>query len=113
MWVVVVGNKGDAANAMKHVQPTVEAECGHKLRVLCTNKGGEFTTAKFMLYCVDEGVQRHYSTSYSLQKNNIIELRNQTVVGMARAHLKQRRMPTVFWGEVVLTTIYILNRSPT
>jgi hypothetical protein len=32
---------------------------------------------------------------------------------MARALLKQRRMPAVFWGEAVVTAIYILNRSPT
>jgi hypothetical protein len=32
---------------------------------------------------------------------------------MARALLKQRGMPTVFWGEVVVMTVYILNRSPT
>jgi hypothetical protein len=32
---------------------------------------------------------------------------------MARALLKQRGMPAVFWGEAVVTTVYILNRSPT
>src|SRR3954464_4895859 len=32
---------------------------------------------------------------------------------MARALLRQRGMPTVFWGEAVLTAVYILNRSPT
>jgi hypothetical protein len=39
--------------------------------------------------------------------------RNQTVVGKARALLKQRGMSGVFWGEVVVTAVYILNRSPT
>jgi hypothetical protein len=32
---------------------------------------------------------------------------------MARALLKQRGMPAVFWGEVVVMAVYILNRSPT
>jgi hypothetical protein len=32
---------------------------------------------------------------------------------MARALLKQRGMPTVFWGEAVVTTVNILNRLPT
>jgi hypothetical protein len=27
--------------------------------------------------------------------------------------LKQRGMPAVFWGEAVVTTVYILNISPT
>jgi hypothetical protein len=32
---------------------------------------------------------------------------------MARALLKQRGMPAIFWREAVVTTVYILNRSPT
>ena len=32
---------------------------------------------------------------------------------MARALLKQRGMPATFWGEAVVTAVYILNRSPT
>jgi hypothetical protein len=81
--------------------------------VLCTDNGGEFTAAEFVLYYVDEGVQRHYSTPYCPQQNGVVERCNQTVVGMARALLKQRGMPTVFWGEAVVTVVYILNRSPT
>jgi transposase InsO family protein len=53
-------------------------------------------TAEFASYCADEGVQRHYSAPYSPQQNDIVERRNQTVVGMARALLKQRGMPAVF-----------------
>jgi hypothetical protein len=113
MWVVVLGSKGEAADAIRRAQAAAEAECGRKLRVLCTDNGGEFTAAEFASYCVDEGVQRHYSTPYSPQQNSVVERRNQTVVGMARALLKQREMPTVFWGEAVVTAVYILNRSPT
>jgi hypothetical protein len=32
---------------------------------------------------------------------------------MARALLKQRRMPTEFWGEAVVTAVYLQNRLPT
>jgi transposase InsO family protein len=67
MWVVDIGSKGEAVNAIKHAQATAEAECGRKLRVLHTNNGGEFTAAEFASYIVDEGVQRHYSAPYSPQ----------------------------------------------
>jgi transposase InsO family protein len=69
--------------------------------------------ADFASYCTDEGVQRHYSAPYSPQQNGVVGRRNQTVVGMARALLKQRGMPAVFWGEAAVTVVYILNRSPT
>jgi hypothetical protein len=32
---------------------------------------------------------------------------------MARALLKQRGMPAVFWGEAVVTAVYILSHLPT
>jgi transposase InsO family protein len=67
MWVVVLGSKGEAADAIRHAQAAAEVECGHKLRVLRTDNGGEFTAAEFVSYCVDGGVQRHYSTPYSPQ----------------------------------------------
>jgi hypothetical protein len=66
-----------------------------------------------MLYCADEGVQRHYSALYSPHQNDIVEWHNQTVIGMARALLKQRGMLAVFRGDAVVTAVYILNRSPT
>jgi hypothetical protein len=113
MWVVILGNKGEVADAIRRAQAAAEAKCGRKLRVLCTDNGGEFTTVEFASYCADEGVQRHYSTPYSPQQNGVVERRNQTVVGMARALLKQRGMLAVFWGEAVVTTVYILNHSPT
>jgi hypothetical protein len=34
-------------------------------------------------------------------------------VGIARTLLKQKGIPAVFWGEAVVTVVYILNRSPT
>jgi transposase InsO family protein len=113
IWVVVHGSKGEAADAIRRTQTVVEAECGCKLRVLRTDNGGEFTAAEFASYCVDEGVQHHYSVPYSSQQNNVVERHNQTVVGIARALLKQKGMPAVFWGEVVVTAVYILNGSPT
>jgi transposase InsO family protein len=112
MWVVVLGSKGEVADTIRCVQAATEVECGRKLCMLRTDNGGEFTTAEFASYCADEGVQRHYSTPYSPQLNGVIERRNQTVVGMTRALLKQRGMPAVFWGEAVVTAVYILNRSP-
>jgi hypothetical protein len=51
--------------------------------------------------------------SYKPQQNGVVERCNQTVVGMARALLMQSGMSAVFWGETVVTAVYILKRSPT
>jgi hypothetical protein len=111
MWVVVLGSKGEAADAIRRAQAAAEAECGRKLRMLRTDNGGEFTAAEFASYCADEGVQRHYPAPYNTQQNGVVERRNQTVVWMARTLLKQRGMPAIFWGESVVTdACYLLGR---
>jgi transposase InsO family protein len=93
MWVVVLGSKGEATGAIRRAQAAAEVECDRKLHVLCTDNGGEFTVAELTSYYADEGVQSHYSAPYNPQQNGVVERRNQTVVGMARALLKQRGMP--------------------
>ena len=40
MWVMVLGSKGEAADAIRRAQAAAEAECGRKLRVLRTDNGG-------------------------------------------------------------------------
>jgi transposase InsO family protein len=90
---VVLGSKGETADVIRRAQAAAEAECSRKLR---TDNGGKFTAAEFVSYCADEGVQRHYSTPYSLQQNDIIERCNQTVVGMAR--------PSSSRGECLLSS---------
>jgi hypothetical protein len=62
---MVLGSKREAADAIRHAQATVEAECGRKLRVLRTDNGDEFTVAEFTSYYADEGVHHHYSASYN------------------------------------------------
>jgi transposase InsO family protein len=79
---------------------------------LRTDNSGEFTAAEFVAYCADEGVTRHFSAPYTPQQNGVVERRNQTVVAMAWALLKQRGVPTDFWGEAVVAAVYLQNRLP-
>jgi transposase InsO family protein len=90
MWVMVLGSKERLR--------TPSGVCGSSRRrkatascVFCAP-----TAAEFGSYYADEGVQCHFSASYSPQQNGVVERRNQTVVGIARALLKQRGMSAVF-----------------
>jgi transposase InsO family protein len=113
MRVVLLIAKSEASSVIKCIQAVAEKECGRKLRVLRTDNGGEFTAAEFTAYCADEGITRHFSAPYTPQQNGVVERQNQTVVAMTRALRKQRRMPAEFWGEAVVTAVYLQNRLPT
>jgi hypothetical protein len=88
-------------------------DTGKKLKVLHTDRGGEFTSVEFGRYCAERGVERQFTAPYSPQQNGVVERRNQSVVAMARCMLKAKGLPGYFWGETVSTAVHILNRSPT
>lgn len=111
MWVDLLKTKDEAARAIVKFQAAAELECGHKLRVLRTDRGGEFTSATFYEHCEEIGVQQHLTAPYTPQQNGVVERRNQTLLGMARSMLKAKQVPNLFWGEAVLTAAFILNHS--
>jgi hypothetical protein len=43
----------------------------------------------------------------------VVERQNQSVVGTVRAMLKTANLPGEFWGETMVTAVYILNRALT
>ena len=89
MWLQLLTSKDEAAAAIKKFKMRAEAENGKKLRVLRTDRGGEFTSVEFAAYYADQGVVRHHTVPYSPQQNL-------TVVGMARSMMKAKSMPTRF-----------------
>ena len=56
MWLQLLTSKTEAAEAVKKFKARAEAESGKKLRVLWTDRGGEFTSVEFAAYYADQGV---------------------------------------------------------
>ena len=67
MWLQLLTNKDEAPAAIKKFKMRTEAESGKKLRVLRTDRGGEFTSVEFVTYCADQGVGQHHTAPYSPQ----------------------------------------------
>jgi hypothetical protein len=113
MWVELLKSKDQGLDYFKKIKLRAESESGVKLKALRTDRGGEFTSHLFSLFCNEGGIKHYTTTPYSPQQNGVVERRNQSIVEMARCLLKTMQVPPVFWGEAVSTIVYLLNRSPT
>jgi hypothetical protein len=113
MWLTLLTSKDEVAVAIKRFKGVAELEADAKLRTLRTDRGGEFTSHDLAVFCANQGMKRHTTTPYSPQQNGVVERRNQTVLAMARSMMKAKGLPSRFWGEVVSTAVYLLNRAPT
>ena len=113
MWVEMLQTKDQAFGFFKNIKLRAETESGKRLKGLRTDRGGEFTSNLFTVFCNQNGIKHYTTTPYSPQQNGVVERRNQSVVEMSRCLLKAMKVPMIFWGEAVRTTVYLLNRSPT
>jgi len=113
MWVELLKTKDEALGYFKKIKQQAELEKGMKLKLLRTDRGGEFNSHLFTVFCSETGIKHYTTTPYSPRQNGVVERRNQTVVEMARCLLKSKGMPPKFWGEAVVTAVFILNRAPT
>lgn len=113
LWVSFFREKSAAFSIFKKWKAMVERESGHKLKILRSDRGGEYTSNIFKSYCSEEGIRQQFTAAYSPQQNGIAERKNRTILDMTRSMLKEKELPKLFWAEAVACAAYLINRSPT
>ena len=86
---------------------------GCNIKIIHSDRGGEYTSRKFEEYCKNEGIQKKHIAGYTPQQNGVYERRNRIIVEMPRNMINEKGLPKYFWAEAVHTTVHILNRCPT
>ncbi|GJR19933.1 zinc finger, CCHC-type containing protein [Tanacetum coccineum] len=109
----ILTTKDQAFSTFKEFRQQIEMETRMKLRMLRTDRGGEFTSNEFTKYCKENGIARQLTAPYSPQQNGVVERRNRTVLSTTRSMMKAMKLPLTFWAEAVKHAVYILNRVPT
>ncbi|GJW94504.1 zinc finger, CCHC-type containing protein [Tanacetum coccineum] len=112
-WVNFLKSKDQAFDTFKEYKKSIENELRTTLKMLRTDRGGEFTSNEFTQYCKENGIARQLTAPYSPQQNGVVERRNRTIMSTTRCMMKATNMPQNFWAEAVRHAIYILNSVPT
>lgn len=76
MWVHLLKEISEAFGAIKKFKALVENGTERSIKILRTDRGGEFCSKAFMFCCDEVGIQRHYTAPYTPQQNRIVERRN-------------------------------------
>ena len=67
---------------------------------------------EFENYCKEDGIERHKTTVYTPHQNGVAEGMDMSLLERARSILSNAKMQQELWAEAVLTTCYLINRSP-
>ena len=84
MWVAFLKEKSKDFEKFKIFKNRVENESGVKIICLRLDRGGEFTSREFNMFCKENGIKRKLSSHRTPEQNGIAERRNRSVVEAAR-----------------------------
>ncbi|KAL4290940.1 hypothetical protein GQ457_14G017910 [Hibiscus cannabinus] len=112
-WVYFLKSKLNVLSTFKEFKIFAENQSYCKLKVLRTDNGGEYVSNEFNDFCRDSGILHQLTVPRTPQQNGACEMRNRTVLEMARCMLFEKHLPKLLWAEAVTTNVYLLNRLAT
>lgn len=95
-WVYFLKFKSEAFEQFVKFKTLVEKQKGINLKILRTDRGGEFTSGEFNQYCEKHGIHKELTAPYTPEQNGVAERKNRTIVEMSRSMLKSKGLPYKF-----------------
>lgn len=64
------------------------------------------------IYSTTTWIRHQTSCTYNPQQNGLAERKNIQIMKVVRAFLFGMNVPRFYWDEVVKSTVYLINRTP-
>ena len=103
-------NKSEAFAKYKLFEKFAETHTGRKVKILRTDRGGEYLSTEFKSYLDANGTQHQLTTAYTPQQNGVAERLNRTLIDLVRSILSHKQVNMQFWAEALATSVYVRNQ---
>uniref|UniRef100_A0A8D8G2M5 Copia protein n=2 Tax=Culex pipiens TaxID=7175 RepID=A0A8D8G2M5_CULPI len=110
--VYLLRSKSEVLERLREYEAMATAHFGTKMSRLRCDNGGEYTGEQVRRFCKQRGIRLEFTVPYTPEQNGVSERLNRTVIEKVRAMMEAKSVPKFLWGEAVITTVYLLNRSP-
>jgi len=104
--------KDEAFDKFKEYKAEIENQKDKRIKVLRTDRGGEYFPESFNRFCEDNGIIHQRTAPYTPQQNGVAERKNRSLVDMINAMLMNAKLPLNLWGEALLTACHVYNKIP-
>ena len=110
-YVYLIKHKSEAFEKFKEFMHEVEKQTGKFVKVLRSDRGGEYLSLEFLRYLKDNGIVFQWIPLGTPQLNGVSERRNWILLDMVWSMMSFIDLPLFFWRHVFLTSIHLLNRG--
>ena len=101
--------KSEAFEKFKKFRAEVENQLGKRIKVIRSDRGGEYLRRDFKDYLTQNGIVSQLIAPGTPQQNGVAERRNRTLLEMVRSMMSYSTLLISFWGYALNTAIHLLN----
>ena len=104
--------KSETFKSYKRDEAYIHTQTGNQIKVVCSDRGGEFLSKEIVQYQDQKGTVRELSVHDSPPQNGVAERGMRTRAERARALLLASGLPRFLWEEAMKHTTWLQNRTP-
>ncbi|KAI7703162.1 hypothetical protein KC353_g14273 [Hortaea werneckii] len=110
--VYVLKEKSQLMSRLKDFYQWCLAQRGVRIKRIRSDNGKEYDNGPLKAWMADKGIQWEPSVPYSPEQNGLAERTQRTITDKARAMIADSGLDKSLWTELVMTSNYLRNRSP-
>ncbi|GAA0155832.1 transmembrane signal receptor [Lithospermum erythrorhizon] len=111
-WTHLLATKANAFTILKTFVLYVKNHFHTSVKTIRPDNAMEFSGTTAMDFYNSQGILHQTSCAHTPQQNEVVERKHKNLLETARALFFQANLPTVFWGDCILTSTYLINRYP-
>ena len=112
-YVYLMKHKHETFEKFKEYQNEVENQLNRTIKMLRSDRGGEYLSQEFIDHLKDCGIVSQLTPPGTPQHNGVSERRNRTLLDMVRSMMCRTTLPRSFWSYALETAARLVNIAPT
>jgi hypothetical protein len=109
-WLYLMKNKNEVLTIFPDFLKMIETQYKSQVKGVRSDNAPEL---KFVKLFKEKGIIHYFSCPETPEQNSVVERKHQHILNVARSLMFQAQVPVEYWGECVLTAVFLINRLPT
>ena len=110
-WVYLLHRKSEVFSTFVRFLQMIKTQFRTIVRNIRSDTGGEYISNEFCSYLNQTGILQQLPCPRTFEQKSVIERKNRHIMSIVRDLLRDMGVPKSYWHMVVLTTVYVINRT--
>nr|KYP55409.1 Retrovirus-related Pol polyprotein from transposon TNT 1-94 [Cajanus cajan] len=111
-WLFLMKSRSELFSIFQSFYDEIQTQFGVSIHTFCSDNAREYLSHSFKAFMASHGILHKTFCAYTPQQNGVDERKNRHLIETTRTLLLHGHVPQSFWGDVVLTACYLINRMP-